>query len=346
MKKRLSFVGLLAVFALVIAACSTTEETTTTTAAPEPVEATTVLDLAIEAGQFSTLVAAVEAAGLGDTLAGEGPFTVLAPTDAAFDAAFDALGISAEELLADTDTLTQILTYHVLGQAADSQLVASLDGQEVATVQGEPIMVSVDGGTISINEAQVVSADLAADNGIVHVINGVLLPPSVAGALGGAMDDTTTTTEAPADPTIAEIVVEQASGDPAEFTILLAAVQAADPAVLDALSDPDQELTVFAPTDEAFANLLAELGVTAEELLANPDLTNILLYHVAPGIFLAEDVVGAAPIEALPTLLEGSTLAIAVADGGVIINDSSNVISTDIIAGNGVIHVIDAVLVP
>ena len=347
MNKRLSLVALLAAFTLVIAACSSTEETTTTsTTAPEETETTTVLDLAIEAGQFSTLVSAAEAGGLGDTLSGEGPFTVLAPTDAAFETAFEALGITAEELLADTETLTQILLYHVLGQEADSQLVATLDGQDVATVQGESIAISVEGGTISVNDAEVVSPDLVADNGIVHVINGVLLPPTVSEALGAAMEDTTTTTEAPADPTIAEIVVEQAGGDPAEFTVLLAAVQAADPAVLEALSDPGQELTVFAPTDEAFTNLLADLGIAAEDLLADPELTNILLYHVAPGIFLAEDVVAAAPIDALPTLLEGSTLSVEIVDGGVVVDESSNVVQADIVAGNGVIHVIDAVLVP
>lgn len=96
----------------------------------------------------------------------------------------------------------------------------------------------------------------------------------------------------------------------------------------EALSDPDQELTVFAPTDAAFEAALAELGITAEELLANPELTNILLYHVAAGVFLAEDVVAAAPIDALPTLLDGSTLTINVVDGSVVINESATVIQT------------------
>ncbi len=353
MKKRFSLIALIAVFALVVAACSSDSEETTTTVAETD---TSVLDLAVEAGQFSTLIAAIDAAGLTETLEGEGPFTVLAPTDAAFEAAFEALGITAEELLADTATLTEILTYHVLGQEADSSVVATLDGQEVPTLQGESILVTVDGGTISINEAQVVSPDLAADNGIVHVINGVLLPPTVAEALGVAApeetttttvpEETTTTTEAPMDPTIAEIVVELASADPAEFTILLAAVQAADPAVLEALSDPNQELTVFAPTDAAFAAALEALGLTPEELLASEDLTNILLYHVAPGVFLAEDVIAAAPIDALPTLLEGGTLLVEVNDGFVNINESATVIQADVVASNGVIHVIDAVLLP
>lgn len=357
MKKRFSLIALIAVFALIVAACSSddTEDTTTTSApAEEEMVDTTVLDLAVEAGQFSTLIAAIDAAGLGETLEGEGPFTVLAPTDAAFEAAFEALGITAEELLADTETLTQILLYHVLGAEADSTAVAALDGSAVATVQGEEILVSVQEGTIFINEtSEVVSADLAADNGIVHVINQVILPPTIAQALGVAApeettttvpEETTTTTEAPAEPTIAEIVVELASGDPAEFTTLLAAVQAADPAVLEALSDPAQELTVFAPTDEAFAAIPEDVlaGILADQEL----LTNILLYHVAPGVFLAEDVVAAAPIPELPTLLEGSTLSVEVVDGSVVINESATVIQADVLASNGVIHVIDAVLQP
>jgi uncharacterized surface protein with fasciclin (FAS1) repeats len=351
MNKRYSVVALLAVFALLVAACSSSEaaeETTTTSSTTTTVaEQTSVLDLAVEAGQFSTLIAAVEAAGLGDTLEGEGPFTVLAPTDAAFAEALTALDISAEDLLADTETLTAILTYHVLPEAADSQLVAALDGQSVATVNGQSIQVSVVDGQILVDEATVVSADLRADNGIVHVINGVLLPPDVAAALGAAAPEeaTTTTTEAPADPTIAEIVAELAAGDPAEFTVLLAAVQAADPAVAELLSDPDASVTVFAPTDAAFAALLEELGLSAEELLASEDLTNILLYHVVDGAVLANDVIAIAPAD-VPTLLDGQAVAVAVVDGNVVVNEVATVTQPDVTAGNGVVHIIDAVLVP
>jgi uncharacterized surface protein with fasciclin (FAS1) repeats len=355
MKKRFSILALLLAFAMIVAACSSnSDDTTTTTTTTEPVmEETSVLDLAIEAGQFSTLIAAIDAAGLAETLEGEGPFTVLAPTDAAFDAAFEALGITAADLLADTETLTAILTYHVLPQEADSQLVATLDGSSVATVNGQSVDVNVVDGQIMINEATVVSADLVADNGIVHVIDGVLLPPDVAEALGVAMADdmeeeTTTTTEATTttteamDPTIAEIVADAASGDPAEFTVLLAALETAG--LVDALSG-EGPFTVFAPTDAAFAALLEDLGVTAEELLANPDLGNILLYHVVSGEFLAADVIELAPVD-VPTLYEENTISIAVVDGSVVINDVATVISPDVMASNGVIHVIDAVLVP
>ena len=353
MKKRFSILALLLAFAMIVAACSSDSDDTTTTTTEPVMEETSVLDLAIEAGQFSTLIAAIDAAGLGETLEGEGPFTVLAPTDAAFEAAFEALGITAEELLANP-ALADILTYHVLPQEADSQLVATLDGSSVATVNGQSVDVNVVDGQIMINEATVVSADLVADNGIVHVIDAVLLPPDVAEALGVAMADdmeeeTTTTTEATTtttteamDPTIAEIVAASAAGDPAEFTVLLAALETAG--LVDALNG-EGPFTVFAPTDAAFGALLEDLGITAEELLANPDLANILLYHVVSGEFLAADVIDLAPVD-VPTLYEENTISIAVVDGSVVINDVATVISPDVMASNGVIHVIDAVLVP
>ena len=358
MKRRfLPFVGLILALALVAAACGDddTAETTTTTAAAEG--GTTVLDLALEAGQFSTLVAAIDAAGLGETLSSEGPFTVLAPTDQAFDEAFAALGITAEELLADTETLTKILTYHVLPVEADSQLVTSLDGESVATVNGQEISIAVVDGSVVIDEtATVVSADLQADNGIVHVINAVLLPPDVAEMLSAApMDDTTTTTTTTAPettttttteaalPTISEIVAAAAAGDPAEFTVLLAALETAG--LVDALNG-EGPFTVFAPTDAAFGDLLAALDITAEELLARDDLGDILLYHVVSGDFPAAAVIDAAPITDLPTLNESATLDIAVVDGSVVVNESATVITADVFASNGVVHVIDAVLIP
>jgi len=242
MRKRLTLMAVLAAFALVVAACGDddAEETTTTTAATTTTaeaaaEPTTVLDLAVEAGQFTTLAAAVEAAGLTETLSSEGPFTVFAPTDDAFAAAFEALGITADDLLADTELLTSILTYHVIaGQAVDSATVVTLDGQSVETVNGQSITISVDGSSVMIDDANVTTVDLTADNGIIHVIDAVLLPADAIEAL------------TPAEPTIADTVIEAASADPAEFTILLAAVQAADPAVLELLSDPEAEVTVFA----------------------------------------------------------------------------------------------------
>ena len=138
----------------------------------------TIVDVAASTDGFSTLVAAVEAAGLVDTLSGEGPFTVFAPTDDAFAAALDSLGITAEELLADTDTLTSILTYHVIAGEVPSTDVVTLDGQSVETVNGASVDITVDGDTVMVNDATVTAVDVEASNGVIHVIDTVLLPPT------------------------------------------------------------------------------------------------------------------------------------------------------------------------
>ena len=103
---------------------------------------------------------------------------MFAPTEEAFAAALAALGISASDLLADTDLLTAVLTYHVLPLAAPAEVVVTLDGQSVTTVNGADVAISVDGGTVMVNDATVVTADIEASNGVIHVIDAVLLPPS------------------------------------------------------------------------------------------------------------------------------------------------------------------------
>lgn len=131
--------------------------------------------VATAAGDFTTLLAAAEAAGLVDTLTNDGPFTVFAPTDDAFAAALEELGISAEDLLADTETLTNILLYHVVPVAPESKVVVTLDS--VTTVQGGDVTISVtDEGVVLNDSVTVVAADIPAANGIIHVIDGVLLP--------------------------------------------------------------------------------------------------------------------------------------------------------------------------
>jgi len=137
----------------------------------------TIVDVAVGAGSFTTLVAAVTEAGLVDTLSGEGPFTVFAPTDDAFAAALDALGLTAEELLA-SDDLAAILTYHVVAGEVDAATAISLDGQSAETVNGASIDISVVDGNVMINNATVIGADVAASNGIIHIIDTVLLPPT------------------------------------------------------------------------------------------------------------------------------------------------------------------------
>ena len=132
-----------------------------------------IVETAQEAGNFSTLISAVEAAGLAETLTGEGPFTVFAPTDEAFAALPEG---TLDELLMEenSDQLSGILTYHVVPMEAMSGDLT--DGQEIETVNGEMLTVSIDGDTVMINEATVVTPDVAASNGVIHAIDTVLMP--------------------------------------------------------------------------------------------------------------------------------------------------------------------------
>jgi uncharacterized surface protein with fasciclin (FAS1) repeats len=157
----------------------TTDPVTTDPVTTDPVtEPGTIVDVAVAAGSFTTLVAAVQAAGLVETLSGPGPFTVFAPTDEAFAAALESLGLTADELLADTEMLTSILTYHVIAGEVPASQVVTMDGQSVATVNGAEVKITVDGDTVMVNDATVTAVDVDASNGVIHVIDKVLLPPS------------------------------------------------------------------------------------------------------------------------------------------------------------------------
>ncbi len=187
----IKFAAIASALALTLAACGDDGNDEAVAAAVEtttaPVETTvtdamadpgTIVDVAVAAGSFTTLVAAVQAAGLVDTLSGPGPFTVFAPTDEAFAASLAELGIAAEDLLADTELLTSILTYHVVAGAVPAADVVTLDGQSVATVNGAEVAITVDGDTVMVNDATVTAVDVMASNGIIHVIDSVLIPPA------------------------------------------------------------------------------------------------------------------------------------------------------------------------
>ena len=275
----------------------------------------TIVDIAVADGRFTTLVAAVQAADLADVLSGEGPFTVFAPTDDAFAALPEG---TVEGLLEDIPALTDILLYHVVAGDVKAADVVTLESAEA--LQGGSLSISVDGDVVRINGAQVVIADIEASNGTIHVIDAVLLPPAPEEAA-----------EAEGPGTIVEIAV--ADG---RFTTLVAAVQAAD--LAEALSG-EGPLTVFAPTDDAFAALPEG---TVEGLLEDiPALTDILLYHVVAGDVKAADVV---TLESAETL-QGGLLTVTV-EGDVVLINGAQVVIADIEASNGTIHVIDAVLLP
>lgn len=269
-----------------------------------------IVDIAVADGRFTKLVTAVQAAELVEALKQEGPLTVFAPTDDAFAKLPEG---TFESLANNIPALKDILLYHVVAgkvMAADVVKLISAD-----TLLGKPVTVAVKDGNVFINESQVIIADIEAANGVIHVIDTVLLPPA----------------EEMTQPTIVDIAV--ADG---RFTKLVTAVQAAG--LVDALKGNDP-VTVFAPTDDAFAKLPEG---TFESLANNiPALTDILLYHVVPGKVMAADVVN---LTSADTLL-GKPVNIAVRDGAVFVNDSQ-VIITDIEAANGVIHVIDMVLLP
>jgi uncharacterized surface protein with fasciclin (FAS1) repeats len=192
MKSRIRLFSVVAILALVVAACSSESDTTTTSEAPaetttttaEAAESNTVADVVVGNEDFSTLLAAVEAAGLTEALADpDATLTVFAPTDEAFAAALEALELTAEELLADTETLTSILTYHVLGEVVTSSDIAAAGVEEipVETLNGAELIVVVgDDGTVGFRDqgATVTTADVEADNGVIHVIDAVLLPPA------------------------------------------------------------------------------------------------------------------------------------------------------------------------
>jgi uncharacterized surface protein with fasciclin (FAS1) repeats len=286
----------------------------------EPEMPKTIVDIAVEDGRFTTLVAAVQAAGLVDTLNSEGPFTVFAPTDEAFAALPEG---TVEALLADIPALTDILLYHVVAGKVMAADVVGLDGQSVETaLAGKSVDIKVDMGNVYLNETvKVIITDIEASNGVIHVIDAVLLPPT-DDAMMEKMD-----------------IVDTAVAD-GRFTTLVAAVQAAG--LVDTLKS-EGPFTVFAPTDDAFAALPAG---TVEGLLADiPALTDILLYHVVPGKVMAADVVGLDG-QSAETALDGKSISIKVDGDKVILNDNVNVIITDIETSNGVIHVIDAVLLP
>ncbi|MFO4632874.1 MAG: fasciclin domain-containing protein [Actinomycetota bacterium] len=317
MSRLLKAVAVTAALLLGVTACGADQNDASVV--EEPV-ASDIVDVAVAAGAFPTLVAALGAADLVDTLKGDGPFTVFAPTEGAFAELLEALGVTAGELLANTELLTSVLLHHVVPGKVMSADLAGASELMVTTVQGGEVSVTEYMGSVTIDEATVVTADIEASNGVIHVIDKVLLP----------------VVEEPVASDIVDLAV--ASG---AFPTLVAALGAAD--LVDTLKG-DGPFTVFAPTEGAFAELLEALGVTAGELLANTELlTSVLLHHVVPGKVMSADLAGAS--ELMVTTVQGGEVSVTEYMGSVTI-DEATVVTADIEASNGVIHVIDKVLLP
>ena len=268
-----------------------------------------IVDTAVQAGQFNTLATAVKAADLVDTLKGEGPFTVFAPTDEAFAAV-------PEETLAsllkpeNQGQLQAVLTYHVVAGEVKSDAVVDLKGAE--TVNGQRVDIAVADGAVTVDGAKVVKTDIVCDNGVIHVIDAVILPETK---------------------TLPEVAAAAE-----KFGTLLAAAKAAG--LVEALSG-DDDLTVFAPTDEAFAALPEGTVANLLKPENKEQLASILKYHVVAGRVYSEKALEAGTA----TTLEGSDVKISV-DGETAMVNNAKLLKTDIDAANGVIHVIDAVLLP
>jgi len=269
----------------------------------------TVFDIIANSDVHTTLEAAIVAAGLDGTLSSDGPFTVFAPTDDAFSVIPENV---LETLLADpTGDLTQILLNHVVSGTAMSTDLS--DGMMVETLQGGEVMVSITDGMVMIGNANVIVADITADNGVVHVIDAILQP------------------EVPTN-TVFDIIANSEVHATLETAIVAAG--------LNGTLASEGPFTVFAPTDDAFSLVPANI---LETLLADPTglLTQILLNHVVSGTALSTDLSDGMMIETL----QGSEVMVSITDGVVMI-DNATVIIADIIADNGVVHVIDAILQP
>jgi len=269
-----------------------------------------IVDIVVADANVSTLETAVVEAGLAGALQSAGPFTVFAPVNSAFDAlGTDLVGALLEP--ANADLLVDILGYHVVpGVAAASGSL--MDGQTVTTLQGQSLTIGVSGPTVTVGGATVTTADVEATNGVIHLIDTVLLPETDlvdTGLLNG-------------------------------FFTLVDLVRTAG---LEATLRSDNSgagFTVFAPTEAAFAALPA--------VPSGQDLVDVLTYHVVP----TEVLSGSLSDGQVVTTVQGATFTVNVdsGSGAVSVTDGSgatvNVIATDVSATNGVVHVIDGVLLP
>jgi transforming growth factor-beta-induced protein len=279
--------------------------------APEPKTSQSIVEIATTTDDFSTLVEALTKANLVTALQADGPFTVFAPTNQAFENLFTKLGVNGIDDLS-AEALTPILLYHVVAaDAKSSSLTTSYVETLNATAPSNKsvsLFVEVDNGVMLNGMSTVSTADVDASNGVIHIIDEVLLPPTV---------------------------VDFAISNP-NFSILVEAVAKAG--LVDALS-ADGPFTIFAPTNDAFEALFAELNVSGVADLSAEALTPILLYHVVSGNVTSSMV----STGMVPTLNTDASLDIMASEAGVKINENTNVVAVDVQGTNGVIHVIDKV---
>ena len=325
-----------AIFATLLAACGDGDKAATPDAPPvsvdAPVAAKSIVGVASDVPTLSTLVAVVQFASdnndLVNLLSNPGTLTVFAPSNAAFDAlAVELTGTptaKAADLLtaANKPLLRTVLQYHVLTSTVKAAGIPF--GKAITTAEGS--IFKIDSGsppkiTDGRNRiANITSTDVIASNGVVHLVDKVILP---------------------ANKDIVETAQAAAAASPAQFTLLVEAVVAADLVTTLKGTGP---FTVFAPTDAAFAAVLTERGLTKAQLFGNkPLLTKILTYHVVPGRVLKADLPVGPAIGTVETGTFTVSAALKIKDAN---NREAGIIGTDILTKNGVIHVIDKVLLP
>jgi len=296
--KTIKVIALLLIVSFAFKACESSSSTT----APETEP--TIVEIAVGNDSFSTLVNALSQTGLVETLSGNGPFTVFAPTNEAFD----NLPQGTLESLT-TEQLQSILLHHVISaEVFSGDLNAT---QTVSAANGEEVFITSSQGTVRVNGSSVVTtADLEASNGVIHAVDTVILPDAFGDLVANASKRYFLST-------LVDVIVDRG---------LVSALQAEGP------------FTVFAPTNNAFAAIADVLPTLTPE-----QVTNVLLYHVVPTRALSGDLL---PTQEIPTLLDGQTLTITVENGVVSVNGNATVTSADANGTNGVIHVVDAVLIP
>jgi transforming growth factor-beta-induced protein len=305
--KKLSLIALLFAGLVLISSCKKDDDT--------PPPAKTIVELAQETPNLSILVDAVVKANLAGTLSGDGPFTVFAPTNAAFEAALGLLGFASLDEVPN-DVLTAVLLYHVVSgnvKAADlTDTYVSTLSPSGPGLTNTSLQIQVTGGVKFNGSANPVTTDIIAKNGVIHIIDEVMLPKDV---------------------------VQLALANP-NFSSLVAALTATglETDFVDVLSG-DGPFTVFAPTNAAFAQLLIDLDVSSLSEIDTETLEAVLLYHVISGANVRSSQLSAGDVTTL-----GGTATISLT-GGPKINDS-NIIVVDVQGTNGVIHAIDKVLLP
>ena len=331
--KKLNYVMLLALAGMIVFSSCKKDDDVTPEILPEATQS--IVEIATTTDDFSILTEALIKADLVSALEGDGPFTVFAPTNSAFNMLFNELGVNGIQDI-PAEALKPILLYHVIAAEAQSTDIStgyfeslntfSADDQSVklyiqtndqkalsrgANAETGEIKLKL-GQSVMINgSTNVVTADVKATNGIIHVIDKVLLPPTV---------------------------VDFAISNPS-FSILVEAVVKAG--LVDALSAVGP-FTVMAPTNEAFEALFAELNVSGIADLSAEALTPILLYHVIGDNVISSEVSKGS----VPTLNSEAMIDIDIMNSNVMLNGNTTVVAVDVQAANGVIHVIDKVLLP